>query len=108
LVGVPDRSAIRPSGGAGFATGLEPSRLRGADELVAVSWEELTELLASELRRVDTHGNEAIYGGSYGWPSAGRFHTRRVRCTGSSNSLAGIPFHDTLTASARPGGSCGG
>src|SRR5882757_1993808 len=31
--------------------------------------------LAGELRRVvDTHGNEAIYGGSYGWASAGRFH----------------------------------
>ncbi len=40
-----------------------------------MSWDELTELLAGELRRViDTHGNEAIYGGSYGWASAGRFH----------------------------------
>ncbi|OMC39263.1 molybdopterin oxidoreductase [Mycolicibacterium fortuitum] len=55
--------------------GPGPSDERGADEYVAVSWEELTELLAGELRRVvDTHGNEAIYGGSYGWASAGRFH----------------------------------
>lgn len=55
--------------------GPGPSRRRGADEFVAVSWDELTELLAAELRRVvDTHGNEAIYGGSYGWASAGRFH----------------------------------
>lgn len=40
-----------------------------------VSWDELIELLASELRRtVDRYGNEAIYGSSYGWASAGRFH----------------------------------
>nr|WP_313775339.1 molybdopterin-dependent oxidoreductase [Mycobacterium sp.] len=55
--------------------GPGPNDRRGADEFVAVSWDELTELLAGELRRViDTHGNEAIYGGSYGWASAGRFH----------------------------------
>ncbi|WP_445271038.1 molybdopterin-dependent oxidoreductase, partial [Streptomyces sp. DSM 41634] len=55
--------------------GPGPSAERGADEYVAVSWDELTELLAGELRRVvDTYGNEAIYGGSYGWASAGRFH----------------------------------
>ena len=47
--------------------GSGPSTQRGADEFVAVSWDELTELLAGELRRVvDTYGNEAIYGGSYG------------------------------------------
>lgn len=55
--------------------GPGPSTERGADEYVALSWDELTELLADELRRVvDTYGNEAIYGGSYGWASAGRFH----------------------------------
>jgi biotin/methionine sulfoxide reductase len=55
--------------------GPGPSGARGADEFVAVTWDELTELLADELRRViDSHGNEAIYGGSYGWASAGRFH----------------------------------
>ncbi|CAN5728013.1 molybdopterin guanine dinucleotide-containing S/N-oxide reductase [soil metagenome] len=55
--------------------GPSPTTRRGADDFVAVSWDELTELLAGELRRViETHGNEAIYGGSYGWASAGRFH----------------------------------
>lgn len=55
--------------------GPGPSDRRGDDEYVAVSWDELTDLLAGELRRViDAHGNEAIYGGSYGWASAGRFH----------------------------------
>ena len=48
---------------------------RGSEPFVAVSWERATELAASELRRViDTYGNEAIYGGSYVWGSAGRFH----------------------------------
>jgi biotin/methionine sulfoxide reductase len=42
---------------------------------VPVSWDTLTALLAADLRRViDAHGSEAIYGGSYGWASAGRFH----------------------------------
>src|SRR5436305_14739556 len=48
---------------------------RGCDELVAVSWDEAFERLAGELRRVyDRHGPRAVFGGSYGWASAGRFH----------------------------------
>ncbi|EME17568.1 molybdopterin-dependent oxidoreductase [Rhodococcus triatomae] len=55
--------------------GPGPSGRRGSDEFVAVTWDELTELLAGELRRVvDTHGNRAIFGGSYGWSAPGRFH----------------------------------
>jgi len=55
--------------------GPGPSTMRGAEEFVEVSWDELEELLAAELRRVvDAYGNEAIYGSSYGWASAGRFH----------------------------------
>ncbi len=49
--------------------------IRGGDEFIPVSWDRVTELVAGELRRViDTYGNAAIYGGSYGWASAGRFH----------------------------------
>jgi biotin/methionine sulfoxide reductase len=48
---------------------------RGRDPFVEVSWEAAEELLAAELLRVRAgHGNEAIFGGSYGWASAGRFH----------------------------------
>ncbi len=55
--------------------GPGPSTDRGSDEFVAVSWDELTELLATELTRVaEHHGNRAIFGGSYGWSSPGRFH----------------------------------
>lgn len=48
---------------------------RGRDGFVSVSWEEMIELIGGELGRVKAeHGNGAIYGGSYGWGSAGRFH----------------------------------
>jgi biotin/methionine sulfoxide reductase len=48
---------------------------RGAEPFVAVSWEKALDLAASELGRVKAlHGNEAIFAGSYGWASAGRFH----------------------------------
>ncbi len=48
---------------------------RGAEAFVPVSWERATRLVAGELRRVvRDHGNSAIFGGSYGWASAGRFH----------------------------------
>lgn len=49
--------------------------LRGTEPFVEVDWDTATEILAKEIERVRTeHGNEAIYAGSYGWASAGRFH----------------------------------
>lgn len=73
--------------------GPGPSSRRGADDFVAVSWDELTELLADELRRVvDTHGNEAIYGGSYGWASAGRFHHAQSQVHRFLKMLGGYTF----------------
>ena len=48
---------------------------RGAEPFVAVSWERALDLVAGELGRVKrAHGNAAIFAGSYGWASAGRFH----------------------------------
>ncbi|MDY6996536.1 MAG: molybdopterin-dependent oxidoreductase [Actinomycetota bacterium] len=70
--------------------GPGPTDRRGADEFVTVSWDELTTLLAGELRRVvDTHGNAAIYGGSYGWSSAGRFHHAQSQVHRFLNCLGG-------------------
>ncbi len=49
--------------------------LRGIDPFVEVDWDTALDLAAGELDRVrTTHGNQAIFGGSYGWSSAGRFH----------------------------------
>lgn len=73
--------------------GPGPSARRGSDEFVSVSWDELTDLLAGELRRViDTHGNEALYGGSYGWASAGRFHHAQSQVHRFLNLLGGYTF----------------
>ena len=48
---------------------------RGIDPFVELDWDAVLDLVAAELSRVRTdHGNQAIFGGSYGWSSAGRFH----------------------------------
>jgi biotin/methionine sulfoxide reductase len=48
---------------------------RGSDPFVPVSWEEAEKLVADEIDYVrKTHGNNAIFAGSYGWASAGRIH----------------------------------
>src|ERR1700761_400143 len=45
------------------------------DAFVALPWDEVLDLLADELSRLrDQHGAASVYGGSYGWASAGRFH----------------------------------
>jgi len=70
--------------------GPGPDARRGADQYVPVSWEELTRRLSGELRRViDTHGNAAIYAGSYGWASAGRFHHAQSQLHRFLNLLGG-------------------
>lgn len=66
------RPAARRSwlaGGPGAAT-----HLRGEDPFVEVDWDTALDLVAAELTRVrDDYGNASIFGGSYGWGSAGRF-----------------------------------
>jgi biotin/methionine sulfoxide reductase len=50
-------------------------RQRGRDEFIAVDWPHALDLAAADLRRVYAqHGPKAVFGGSYGWASAGRFH----------------------------------
>ena len=46
---------------------------RGREPFVEVGWDEALRLVAGELARVRAgHGATAIFGGSYGWASAGR------------------------------------
>ena len=53
---------------------------RGRDRFIPVSWQRALDLVADELKRViRTHGNESIFAGSYGWGSAGRFHSARAQ-----------------------------
>ncbi|CAM5761563.1 molybdopterin guanine dinucleotide-containing S/N-oxide reductase [Bosea minatitlanensis] len=55
--------------------GPGPDDRRGRDDYVPMAWPAVLDLLGSELMRVrDGFGPGAIFGGSYGWASAGRFH----------------------------------
>ena len=55
--------------------GPGPDDRRGRDDFVPMAWDRVLDRLAGELARVrDAHGPGAIFGGSYGWASAGRFH----------------------------------
>jgi biotin/methionine sulfoxide reductase len=70
--------------------GPGPDERRGDDEFVEVSWDEAIDLLARELDRVrGEHGNQAIYGGSYGWASAGRFHHAQSQLHRFLNAIGG-------------------
>jgi len=88
------RPAIRRSwleGGPGTATDR-----RGAEPFVEVSWDVALERIAAELKRVTTtYGNEAIFGGSYGWSSAGRFHHAQSQVHRFLNSIGGYVKHVT-------------
>jgi biotin/methionine sulfoxide reductase len=80
LCGLPEivRGPLRiqqPYVRAGYLRNREKSRNRGGDHFVAVSWDHALRMVADELQRIKSEfGNEAIYGGSYGWASAGRLH----------------------------------
>ncbi len=51
----------------------------GDDTFHEVSWDEALDTVAGELARVrKEHGDTAVFGGSYGWSSAGRVHHART------------------------------
>ncbi len=85
----PKIRVARPSFRAGWLKGRDRNR-RGDAEFVDLPWDEALEILASELKRViDTYGNAAIYGGSYGWSSAGRFHHAQSQLKHFLNCIGG-------------------
>ncbi|MFC9491625.1 molybdopterin-dependent oxidoreductase, partial [Streptomyces hydrogenans] len=68
---------LRPAVRRGWLEGLPRARdtARGRDVFVEVSWDEALTLVSEELSRVRAeHGDSAVFGGSYGWASAGAFH----------------------------------
>jgi biotin/methionine sulfoxide reductase len=63
---------------------------RGADDYIEVSWAEALDLAAAELKRVyGDFGPTAVFGGSYGWSSAGRFHHAQSQVHRFLNVLGG-------------------
>jgi biotin/methionine sulfoxide reductase len=70
------------------------TELRGREPFVEIGWEEATRLVADELARVRRlHGNRAIFGGSYGWSSAGRFHHAQSQIHRFLNAIGGYVRH---------------
>ncbi|MHA6780623.1 molybdopterin-dependent oxidoreductase [Pseudonocardia saturnea] len=70
--------------------GPGPDPRRGDEAFVAVGWDEVLDRLSAELRRVyGGRGPEAVFGGSYGWSSAGRFHHAQGQVHRFLNSLGG-------------------
>ncbi|MDO6586694.1 molybdopterin-dependent oxidoreductase [Salipiger sp. 1_MG-2023] len=79
----------RPSVRRGWLTSRERAG-RGSDEFVELPWDEALDIAAAEIGRIRAeHGNEAIYGGSYGWSSAGRFHHAQSQVHRFLNSIGG-------------------
>ena len=63
---------------------------RGSDEFVELPWDEALDIAAEEIERVrHKYGNEAIFGGSYGWGSAGRFHHAQSQVHRFLNCIGG-------------------
>ena len=66
------------------------NELRGIDPFIEVSWKKAEQLVADELSRVkNAYGNASIFGGSYGWASAGRFHHAQSQLHRFLNCIGG-------------------
>ncbi len=69
-------------------------RQRSGDaEFVELPWDEAIDITAHALKHtISTYGNEAIFGGSYGWASAGRFHHAQSQLQRFLNLIGGASF----------------
>ena len=78
--------------------------LRGNDDFYEVPWDEAVEIASNEIKRIkDKYGNKSIYGGSYGWSSAGKFHHAQTQLQRFLNSIGGYvgAFGSYSTAAAQ-------
>ena len=66
-------------------------KARGGDSFIQVSWDDALDMVAGELQRIKAeYGNEAIFAGSYGWASAGRFHHAKTQLQRFLNCFGGF------------------
>lgn len=92
----------RPMVRRGYLDGLSKSdgSRRGREPFVPVAWDAALDLAAGALKHsIDTAGNESIYGGSYGWASAGRFHHAQGQLKRFLNLIGGF-VHSRTSYSA--------
>ncbi len=87
-----DRADTAPAHGTG----------RGHERFIPVDWDTAIGLAAGEIRRViDTHGNDSVFAGSYGWTSAGRLHHAQSVVKRFFNTVGGYTAHvDTYSVGA--------
>jgi len=93
-----DARILRPAVRQGWLKGKVDARAkrtsqgeRGRDAFVEMDLDEVLDIIAGEHRRiVQTYGNEAIYAGSYGWASAGRFHHAQSQLKRFLNQFGGF------------------
>ncbi len=79
----------RPAFRRGWLQARDSAR-SGDAEFVELPWDEALDIVAGEFRRIiDSHGNSAIFGGSYGWASAGRFHHAQSQLSRFLNCIGG-------------------
>lgn len=82
---------LRPAVRLGWLRDGPGAATRGTEPFVEVSWDRALDLLAGELgRQRSAHGNEAIFAGSYGWSSAGRFHHAQSQLKRFLNTQGGF------------------
>ncbi|MCD0505775.1 molybdopterin guanine dinucleotide-containing S/N-oxide reductase [Bordetella petrii] len=73
-----------------LADGPGPDARRGRDTFVPMAWDDVLDRIAAELGRVQqAHGAEGVFGGSYGWSSAGRFHHAQSQVHRFLNTVLG-------------------
>jgi len=102
-----DQRVRRPAVRRGWLDAVRAGRVpdgrgRGDEPFVELPWEEALALVAADIGRVRRdHGNEAIFGGSYGWSSAGRFHHAQSQVHRFLNAIGGYVRHaDTYSLGA--------
>jgi biotin/methionine sulfoxide reductase len=91
VAATPTARVLRPHVRRGWwEDGPGPDDRRGRDEFLPVEWDELLDRVGAEYSRVLTeHGPQAVYAGSYGWASAGRFHHSQSQLHRFSHCLGG-------------------
>lgn len=97
----PQVRIARPAIRRGWLKGDRSAR-RGDDPYIQVGWDEALEHVERELRRIrEKYGNAAIFAGSYGWASAGRFHHAQSQMRRFLNLIGGyVSQHDTYSHAA--------
>lgn len=98
----PNCRVLAPMVRSGYLDGRRDGTRRGREAFVPVSWDEALDLAAESLDAIrKQHGNEAIFGGSYGWSSAGRFHHAQSQVHRFLNSIGGYSSRvDSYSAAA--------